>query len=144
MWESLEADGGALLDSEWEQYRYESLFPKADVHKILSLLRVVVLIRGTTRVYAARCEMCIEVGFSSSLPSSVPQEIVLSLATVWLHYVPQLPFVTLVSFHCLVRAAESKHLRWCECKNFLMYPCQRVTKKFLASFNISNMAGHAA
>ena len=58
------------------------------------------LIRRTTVVYAARCEVS-----SLSLPSSVPHEIVSTVATALL---------TLLSFHCLLRAIESMHIRWCD------------------------------
>ena len=42
-------------------------------------------------------------------------EMVLSVATsVWLHNFPELSLLPLVSFHCLLRAAEARHLRWCD------------------------------
>ena len=76
--------------------------PKADDHRILFLVMlmfygIMVLIRKTTSVHAARCEVSIEVGSSPSLPSSVPHGIVLSVTTSdWLHR--------------LLRAAQGKHL----------------------------------
>ena len=87
---------------------------KADDHKILLVLLlrfygVVVLIRRTTIVYAARCELCIGVSSSPSLPSSVPHEIVSRVATAgWLHDVSEPSLWTRLSSHCLLRAAESK------------------------------------
>ena len=64
VWDSLEAERGALLSSEWSDIattykETRSTLPKADVHKILLLLilgfyGVVVLIRKTIKVYAAR------------------------------------------------------------------------------------------
>ena len=67
-------------------------------------------------------------------PSSMSQDIVLSVATsAWLHCL-ELPFsLILVSFHCLLRAAEAKHLRWCGVQSFVMYPCQRVAKNLASS-----------
>ena len=58
VWESLAADGEALLNSEWEQHRYNG-----DIHKILSLLILGLYgveepVRGETAiVYAARSEV---------------------------------------------------------------------------------------
>ena len=34
----------------------------------------------------------------------------------WLHNVPELSFLTLLSFHCLFRPAEARQLRWCDVK----------------------------
>ena len=48
----------------------------------------------------------------------VSHEIVLSVATfAWLHCVPELSLLTLLSFHCLLRPAETRQLRWCDVKN---------------------------
>ena len=45
----------------------------------------------------------------------VPHEIVLSAAvSAWLQNVPELSLLTLVSFHCLLRPAEARQLRWCD------------------------------
>ena len=62
VWESLGANGEALLNSEWEQHRYE-LHENAVAHKMLSLLIlglhgvVVPTLEKTAVVYAARCEV---------------------------------------------------------------------------------------
>ena len=120
-----------LLSSEWEQYCYEiektrSLSLKADVHKTLLLLMLVfsevaVLIWKTTKEYAARCG--VHQSWSLAIPAvfSTPMshEIVMSLATsAWLHNFPALSLLTLLSFHCLLRLAETRHFRWCEVQTF--------------------------
>ena len=150
VWSSLLADGGANGNHIAPKYKEKQLpFPKADIHKILLLLMrgicgVLVPIRTTAIVYAARCEVCIEIGPSPSLPSSVPHEIVLNVATsAWLHYVPE-TLLALVSFHCLLRAAETKHLRWCDVQTFDVSLPTRYEKKFLASPTSAKMAGHAS
>ena len=80
-----------------------SPFPRADIHRILLLLMlgfygVVVLSWRTTKIYVARCGVCIKVGPSPSMPSSVPHEIVLNVVTsAWLHTVPELSLSTLIS-----------------------------------------------
>ena len=60
---------------------------------MLESYEVVVLIRETTRIHAARCEVCLEVG-SSPFPAEirpVSHQIVLSVATsAWLHHVTRL------------------------------------------------------
>ena len=106
---------------------------KADVPKVLWLLmlrfsEVVVLIWKTTKVYAARCEVCTEDGPSLALPSSVSHEIVLSAATyARLSNVPELSLVTLLSFHCL----KPGTFEGATCK-LLLDPFQHGTKKSLA------------
>ena len=90
VWDSLQADNWTWLSNEGNSIattykETHSLSRKNDVQTILlqpmlEFYEVVVLIRET-RVFAARSEVCIEVGFSSSLPSSVPHEIVFSVAT---------------------------------------------------------------
>ena len=77
---------------------------KADDHEILVRLmlnfcRIVVLIRKTTTMSVARCGFFTGVGSSLSLPSSMPLVVVLN-TSAWLL--------------CLSRAAESKHLKWCD------------------------------
>ena len=72
VWDSLKAGSWALLSSEWEQYCYgiqrnTFAFSEADDHKMLVLLtlrfyEVMVLIRKTTIMHAARCGLYIEVG----------------------------------------------------------------------------------
>ena len=45
----------------------------------------------------------------------VCHEIVSSVATsAWLHDVPILSYLTLLSFRCLLRPAEARQLRWCD------------------------------
>ena len=80
---------------------------------------LVVLIWKTTRVCFARCGVCIE--WSLAIPAEfrtpVSHEIVLSAAMfAWLHNVPELSLLTLLSFHCLFRPAEARQLRWCDVK----------------------------
>ena len=71
-------------------------------------------------MYSAPCGVCIEVGLSPSLAefrTPVSREIVLSVTTsAWLHDVPELALLTLLSFHCLLRPAEARQLRWCDVK----------------------------
>ena len=87
---------GTKTATRHDETRSPSL--KADDHKIVFVFMVrfhgiMVLIRRTTKVFAVRCEVCIEVGSSPSLPSFLPHSIVLSVMTSdWLH--------------CLLRAAE--------------------------------------
>ena len=67
---------------------------------------------------------------------------VLSVATpVWLHYLFKLSPFTLVSFPCLLRAAEAKHLRWCDGQNFNV-SMSASYEKVSGIVNISNMTGH--
>ena len=80
-------------------------------------------------MYAERCEVCIEVGSSPSLPSSAPHGIVLSVMTSnWLH--------------CLLRAAENKHLRWHDVQHF-HEPLSTRYDKSLGHHSTSEIAGHA-
>ena len=76
----------------------------------------------TTKVCSARCDVSTGVSPSPSLPSSgrqCPFEIVLSVATsAWLHDVPELALLTLLSFHCLLRLAETRQLRWRDVETF--------------------------
>ena len=59
------------------------------------------IVRKTTTMFAAPCGLYTEVGSSLSIPSSIPLGIALSVTTShWLL--------------CLSRAADSKHLRWCD------------------------------
>ena len=79
-----------------------------------------------------------------SLPSSVPHEIVLCVATsAWLHNVPGLSRLTLFSFHCVLRAAEAKHLRRCDAPTLDGSLSTRY-EKVSGIVNISRMAVHAA
>ena len=48
---------------------------------------------------------------------AIPAEIVLCVAA-WLQNVPELPLLTLLSFHCLFRPAEATQLQWCNVKMF--------------------------
>ena len=48
---------------------------------------------------------------------AIPAEIVLSVAA-WLQNVPELPLLTLLSFHCLFRPTEARQLQWCNVKMF--------------------------
>ena len=98
--------------------------PKADDHKILLQLMlgfcgVVVLMWRTIKEYAARCEVCIKVGPSSSIPSSVSQEIVLSVTTSgWFYNVLELFLLILPSFHCLLRPVDVRQSRWSDVQTF--------------------------
>ena len=104
---------------------------------------VAVVVPCTTNVHAARCDVCIEVGFSPSLPSSVPRDIALSVATsAWVHCVSQLSLLTLASFHCQLRVAEVKHLGWCDVQTFDGSLSTRY-EEVSGIVNIRRMAGHA-
>ena len=82
---------------------------------------MVVPVRRTTIVYAARCE--------------VSQEIVLGVAMLaGSHHFLEIPFSTFVSVQCLLRAAGIFDGTMCK---FWMPPCQRVTK-VSGNVNITN------
>ena len=111
---------GTLFGSEWEPILLRHtrkrirLLLKTDVHKILLLpmlgfCGVVVPIRGPTKVCAAHCGVCIEVGFSPFLSISVLHEVA---------------FISLL-VACGRSRAPSKMRR----AKFLMDPCQHVTKE---------------
>ena len=51
-------------------------------------------------------------------------------------------FLTLVSFHCLVQAAEAKHLRWCDVQ-ILDVSMPARYEKVSGIVNISETTGHA-
>ena len=95
------AANGNNIASSYKETRSTSL--KADDHKIWVLLMlrffgIMVPIRNTTKMNAARCESYTEVGSSLSLPSSILLVIALSVTTSdWLP--------------CLSHASESKHLK---------------------------------
>ena len=139
--DSFNADSWVLLSSAWEQYCYEiqrkrcSLFLKADDRKILELLVLlfcgfVELIRRTTMMCAPCRGLHTDVGSSFSLPSSIPHGIVLSVTTSdW--------------FLCLSRAAESKHLKWCDVP-ILDKPLSTRYEKVSDIIYMSRMAGRAA
>ena len=97
-----------------------SLSLKANDQKMLMLLMSwfcggMVIIRKTATVNAVRCEVCIIVVSSPSLPNSMPHEILLSVTTSgWHHNVTELSLLAFRSCHCLVRPTEARHLRWCE------------------------------
>ena len=63
---TLEDDSGALLSDEWDQYCCET---QRNAFALRSS-GIVVLIRKTAFECAKRCEVCIEVGSSPSLPNS--------------------------------------------------------------------------
>ena len=66
----------------------------------------------TTSVCSARCGVCIEAGPSPSQSSSEPQ------MSAWLRNVPAFSLLTLLCFHCLLRPAEARQLRWCDVETF--------------------------
>ena len=80
---------------------------------MLRFCGIMVLIRKTTKIDAARCGLYAEVGSSPSLPCRV--QYLLSMTTSdWLL--------------CLSRAAENKHLKGATC-TLMISPCWHVTKK---------------
>ena len=97
---------------------------------MLMFYGVKVLIRKTTTMYAARCEVYNEVGFSLSLPNSVPHGNVLIVTTSNL-------------LLCLLRAAKSKHLKWCDAQVVDGHLSTRY-ENVSDIINISRMAGHTA
>ena len=60
-----------------------------------------------------------------------------------LHNVPQFSRLTLLSFHCLLRATEAKPLRWCNVRTFDVSLSTRYDK-VSGIVNISRMASHTA
>ena len=56
---------------------------------------------------------------------------------------PRSPFLTLVSFRCLLFGAGPKHLQWCDVQTFDVSMSTRF-EKVSGIVNISKMAGHAA
>ena len=95
-------------------------------------------------------EFCCDVHHSWSLAipaefsTPMSHEIVLSMATsAWLHNFPELSLPPLLSFHCLLRPAEARHLRWCDVQTF---DGSLVTKKLINidQPKVRRMAGHAA
>ena len=109
--EPCSAGSGNNIAPTHKETRSPSL--ETDVRKILSLTmlgfcQVVMLIPETTKVHAAHGEVCIEIGFSPSLPSSASHQMELSVATsVWLHNVPRT--FPVVSFHSLPVASGRSH-----------------------------------
>ena len=63
--------------------------------------------------------------------------------STWLHHLLEVPLLTLVSFHCLLRATEAKHLRWWDVQ-ILDVPMPARCEKVSGIVNISKITGHAA
>ena len=84
--------------------------------------------RWTAFMYAARCGLYSEVGSSPSLPSSIPHGIVLNTSDWLLRQ---------------SRAAESKHLKWCDV-SIPDKPLSTRYEKVSDIIYISRMADHAA
>ena len=80
----------------------------------------VVLIWKITRLYSGRCGGCIEVGPLLSQPNSKHQYLTrwyrVWECPAWHQNVPELSFLMFLSFHCLLRPAEGRQLRWCDVK----------------------------
>ena len=64
------------------------------------------------------------------------------MTSAWPHNVSELPFSTLVSFHCLLHAAEAARLRWCDVQLLDVFMAARY-EKVSGIVDISNMASHA-
>ena len=78
----------------------------------------------------------------------VSLEIVLSVATsAWLHNVAEFSLLTLLPFHCLLRPAEARQLRWCDVESFDGSVSTRYEKVFgivrIRDPKTRRMAGHA-
>ena len=72
--------------------------------------------------------------------SSAPHQIELSVTTsAWLHNGGKRSLVPLVSFHGLLRAAEAKHLRWCDEQTLNVSVSTRY-EQISGIVNISKMA----
>ena len=95
-------------------------------------------------MYAARCEVCFEIGSSSSLLSSVPHEIVLNVATSgWLHDLPELSLLDTRLIPLPVACSRSQAPSMVRCRTFDVSLSTRY-EKVAVIVNISKMAGHAA
>ena len=75
------------------------------------------LISGLRRyvILARACGAALEDHQNVFRRTPVSHDIVLSVAvSAWLHNVSELSLLTLLSFHCLLRPAEAKQIRWCD------------------------------
>ena len=90
--------------------------------------------------------------WSPAIPAefrTVSHEILLSVAMfAWLHSVPEVSLLTLLSFYCFLRPAEARQLRWREVKLFDGSRSTRDEKVYgivhIRETKTRRMTGHAA